>query len=151
MRFQQRAQASKDASRRSHVGQCQLRQATWQRLRKRWASSSSDTTYNWDSAGNGKSNKWSSVAEWGQGWTDDKGQCKGNAGQQRDYVPRLEGRYAFCKAVIRPYSDDQGSAKTQLALTRSLCRAKMYSRVRPGRRADTELASAQYSVSGNAQ
>ena len=54
---------------------------------------------------------WSSTSEWSQGWTDDKGGYgKGKGGQQRDYMTRLEGRYAFGKALLRPYADEHGSA-----------------------------------------
>ena len=28
----------------------------------------------------------------------------------REWIPRLEGRYAFAKAVLRPYADDKGNA-----------------------------------------
>ena len=74
---------------------------------KSWTSASWDST--WD-AGKGKSADWNSTGDWSQNWTEEKGQAKGKGGQPRDYIPRLEGRYAFSKAVLRPYSDEQGCA-----------------------------------------
>ena len=76
---------------------------------KGWTSSNWDVTHSWDSAGKGKGADWGSTGDWQQNWTEEKGQAKGKAGQTRDYIPRLEGRYAFSKAVLRPYCDEQGS------------------------------------------
>ena len=69
---------------------------------KSWTSASWDAT--WDA------NDWNATGDWSQNWTEEKGQAKGKGGQPRDYIPRLEGRYAFSKAVLRPYSDEQGCA-----------------------------------------
>ena len=78
---------------------------------KGWTSGSWEPASSWEAPGKGKGTDWSSTSEWSQGWTDDKGgHGKGKGGQQRDYITRLEGRYAFGKALLRPYADEHGSA-----------------------------------------
>ena len=56
---------------------------------------------NWSNA---RSNDWPSASS-AKGWgaTEDKGKGK-------EWVSRLEGRYAFAKSVLRPYADDKGNA-----------------------------------------
>eukprot|EP00439_Symbiodinium_sp_Y106_P030668 s3804_g3.t1 len=83
---------------------------------KGWTSSNWDVTHSWDSAGKGKGADWGSTGDWQQNWTEEKGQAKGKAGQTRDYIPRLEGRYAFSKAVLRPYCDEQGWLRFLMAV-----------------------------------
>ena len=76
---------------------------------KGWTSAGWETAPSWESSGKGKGHDWHSGGDWNQGWGEEKGQSKGK-GQPRDYMTRLEGRYAFAKAVLRPYADEHGSA-----------------------------------------
>ena len=48
------------------------------------------------------------------GWMDSTwdpaGQDQKGKGKTRDFVSRLEGRYSFAKALLRPYADEHGNA-----------------------------------------
>ncbi|CAE7239530.1 unnamed protein product [Symbiodinium natans] len=47
---------------------------------------------------------------WGSWGSDGKGGKDDGKGKTKEYVPRLEGRYALAKAVLRPYADEHGKA-----------------------------------------
>ena len=80
----------------------------------------------WDQGGWGKGSYPSDSADWsasgssaaGKGWGGWTGDGKatsqefehGNQGKGKQYVPRLEGRYALAKTALRPYADEKGSA-----------------------------------------
>ena len=61
----------------------------------------------WGGSGSSKGNwNWTSAPS-AKGWgaTEEKGKGLG-----KEWIPRLEGRYAFAKSVLRPYADDKGNA-----------------------------------------
>ena len=83
--------------------------------------------------GKGKAQSWSAPTAWAnapstdywggtqpqEAWSswesDGKGKAgpcteEGRKGGGKEYVSRLEGRYAFAKAVLRPYADERGNA-----------------------------------------
>ncbi|CAE7220372.1 unnamed protein product [Symbiodinium natans] len=78
-----------------------------------WDSTGGGCRSGWDSAGGWNSWQNSDYQEWpqtsGKGDGKSKGSKHGQEAEPQDYVRRLEGRYAFAKSVLRPYSDSQGA------------------------------------------
>ena len=86
-------------------GQSHNQTWAWDSWAPSWSSASTDT---WSANREQRSQDWNS-------WGSEKGKAaygddKGGKGKSKEWIPRLEGRYALAKAVLRPYADDKGSA-----------------------------------------